>query len=750
MPPFLRRRLLAAAISIAVPALGAGPPSAAAGAYDVRQCDYASGIGVHDLQWLAAGSPAIVPHDGGSGCGEFGLTARNSSPGHEQTYPSGGYGGWFALAPEGTRFTRFAGAFGTRSACCINGLATYAEATEGSDERSGRRAFLFQGHLGNASWEEPSGVSGPVGRSWSAATSGFAARRVGFYLRCGPGFSCFQRKTGDLRLRARSFEFTLRDDVAPTLAAPGGGLTAGGWLRGARALTFAAHDVGGGIARVEATFGTGARLDSPSACATAGGRYVRLTPCPPSRDGTWAVDTRRLPDGVHGVTVRAIDAGGAVASRALSVAVDNTPPGPPLAPALDGGEAWRADPRVALHWRNPGGQHAPVARVHYRACPVDPGPCVEGAHGGAGTGALDGLALPRAGTWGVTAWLEDAAGNGDPGQSSDPVRARFDPDPPALSFRPADPARPTEVVVEATDLSGVARGRVEVRRAGSGRWRGLPTAVVPGSLLRAEVDDATLRPGTYAIRATAVDLAGNRARVGGPSRTLPLRAAADLQALLAGRVPRSRLGCRPATSPRCRRLVTVRRKRLTLPAGATLAVRGRLRDASQTELGGRPIQIALASPGGGERVRTVRTDSRGGFGIRVRARRSAAVDIRYAGDATTLPLAVGLRLDVPAAVSMSAPREVIGGDPATFRGRVHGAAVLRRGKLVEIQARFRGRWRTISAVRTDRRGRWRFRYAFRAGAVVARYRLRAQAPAESGYPFATGRSRPVRVTVRPG
>ena len=71
----------------------------------------------------------------------------------------------------------------------------------------------------------------------------------------------------------------------------------------------------------------------------------------------------------------------------------------------------------------------------------------------------------------------------------------------------------------------------------------------------------------------------------------------------------------------------------------------------------------------------------------------------------------------------------------------------RSGKLVEMQAYFRGRWRTFSTVRATARGRWRFPYRF--GGTVGRvtYRFRARLPAEGGYPFISGNSRVVKVLV---
>ena len=68
-------------------------------------------------------------------------------------------------------------------------------------------------------------------------------------------------------------------------------------------------------------------------------------------------------------------------------------------------------------------------------------------------------------------------------------------------------------------------------------------------------------------------------------------------------------------------------------------------------------------------------------------------------------------------------------------------------KLVEMQAHFRGRWRTFSTVRAHSSGQWRFPYRF--GGTVGRvtYRFRARLPAEGGYPFISGNSRVVKVLV---
>ncbi len=666
---------IAVVLAAALSCLAVASP-AAAGTYTVRQCDHAAGNGHHDFVWQWAGAPTVDQH-AGSGCGEFGLAVRNGGGGTQRTYPSGAYGGWFAHAPNGTVFTAFAGAFGTLEGCCVSGMTSYAEATETNDGRGGR-TYLFQGHLGNQSWYAPSGVQGPVGRAWSTATSGFAARRVGFHLQCGPGFSCAQGANADLRLRGRSFDFTLRDDAAPGVGEPSGTLLTGGWVRGVRTLGFAANDTGGGLAEIGAAFSAGLTLRSPSSCTVVASRYARLAPCPSARGGEWTVDTARLPDGGNGLDLLATDAGGTTTRRFAAAYVDNHAPATARDLTLVGGDGWRAASDFELRWTNPGGQHAPIARARWQACPAagTPGDCVVGERGGTGVAATA-LAPPHAGEWDVRLWLEDQAGNADPATATVPRRLRFDPDPPRLRFEPADASMPTTVEVAVEDVSGAASGSVEARRYGSAEWVGVPTET-SGDRLVALLGAQRDAGGAYELRARVTDRAGNEATEPGGVRTFaePAGSASPLAPPLpapALELPRELR--RPTTPPR----------RLS-PARATMVARA-------------PV-----------------------------TRRRAPGARRWGRPARRL--------------------SVTGGRAVRFQGRV-GRPLPRLGKLVEVQAHFRGRWRTISAVRAGRDGRWAFRYVFGVASRPATYRLRARVPVEAGYPFAAGASRAVRVTVLP-
>jgi hypothetical protein len=88
------------------------------------------------------------------------------------------------------------------------------------------------------------------------------------------------------------------------------------------------------------------------------------------------------------------------------------------------------------------------------------------------------------------------------------------------------------------------------------------------------------------------------------------------------------------------------------------------------------------------------------------------------------------------------------GQAVRLRGRLLGGPIPPGGKLIDLQAFYRRSWRTFATLRSDRHGRWRFRYRFRATRGVVTYRFRARVHREAAYPYELGHSRVVRVTVR--
>jgi hypothetical protein len=102
---------------------------------------------------------------------------------------------------------------------------------------------------------------------------------------------------------------------------------------------------------------------------------------------------------------------------------------------------------------------------------------------------------------------------------------------------------------------------------------------------------------------------------------------------------------------------------------------------------------------------------------------------RYAGSRRIRAQTRDVTLQVPALSTIHAnDHSMLVGDSVTFTGRLVTGPVPKGGKLMEVQAFFRGRWRTFSTVRTGTRGRWHFSYRFGGTRGVVRYRFRVRVP----------------------
>jgi hypothetical protein len=356
---------------------------------------------------------------------------------------------------------------------------------------------------------------------------------------------------------------------------------------------------------------------------------------------------------------------------------------------------------------------------------------------------LSDLKVPGPGDYRLSVWLEDAAGNQREANAVLSVPLRFDPDPPELAFVPQDPDDPLRVAVNVNDRhSGLASGEIEMRASGSSTWHGLPTAR-QGSQLVSYVDDERFRRGLYQFRAHATDQAGNEAstntRIDGAvaSLRLPARVQTQLAVGVPRRVARGR--------NRAPRLIS----RVRAHVGRYVELSGRLTnldgqplegatiDAFETDIEGRRSRIGFA---------TTRFD--GSFRYVIRATHNREVLFRYGGSRRIATASRRFALRVPATSSIRVSRpSVRNGQSVLFTGRVASRPVPSAGKLLEMQAHFRGRWRTFSTLRTDRRGLWRFRYRFGATLGRVRYRFRVQLPLEGGYPFIAGHSRVANVVV---
>ena len=303
-----------------------------------------------------------------------------------------------------------------------------------------------------------------------------------------------------------------------------------------------------------------------------------------------------------------------------------------------------------------------------------------------------------------------------------------------MAFRHRDRAHPERVAAIVADPhSGPAGGEIAFRRAGTRRWRRLPTSLrrSPGRPGEAELvarfPSERLRPGRYRFRAEALDAAGNRAattrRADGGAMLLhaPLKGRTRLRARL-------RLGDRSG-------------RRLKVPYGARATLAGRLRRRDGTGLAGRRLRIALRPAAGSladPAVLHARTGAGGRFHLRLAPGPSRRVRVTFGGGpALARARSPRLRLRVRSGIGLSAsPDSLRTGEALELRGRVRsrGALIPSRGKLIVIQylERKSGRWAPALITRAGPEGRFRARYRFRyvsgwCGSSCAPWRRRRRA-----------------------
>ncbi|MFN8215440.1 MAG: carboxypeptidase-like regulatory domain-containing protein [Solirubrobacterales bacterium] len=471
-----------------------------------------------------------------------------------------------------------------------------------------------------------------------------------------------------------------------------------------------------------------------------------------------------LAEGVNVARVVAVSGTGVPSAPAGEAVlhVDGTPPALELRGVPAGWargavevEALASDPLSGMLGAGPGG---PLT-----ALSLDGGPAtvVPGARARA-TVHGDGphLLLARA---------RDAVGNLG---AADPAAARavvwIDETPPRVSFEPArDPAAPERIVAVVADaLSGPSarRGGVAIRPAGSSRpFEPLPTSVQAGRLVTEWDSDAFPR-GSYELRATGYDAAGNRAET--PPGTLvltnPVKRPTTLAFGFGGRrYVEHRCSRRPA-GMRCHRRVLVdfsrRPAARTVAYGRGVPVAGRLTDAAGAPLAGEPVTIVETFAAGAEPARRTSTATTGADGVflaHLDPGPSRRVEAVFAGSPTlTAAAGPGLRLGARAAVRLraSGASAVIGGRPIVFSGHIgrRGAALPVGGLPVALEFRVAALpWTEFRTVQTDGHGGFRFPYAFSDDdSRGVRFQFRAHLAAQPGWPYAAAYSRPVTVTGR--
>lgn len=434
---------------------------------------------------------------------------------------------------------------------------------------------------------------------------------------------------------------------------------------------------------------------------------------------------------------------------------------------VEGGEGWKSKSEFTVSWSNPD-HPVPIKTAYYRLCPVDgQRACEDNRHPEDDAERLR-ISLPAPGDYTLSVWLKDERGRVDPGNRSRVVHLRFDPDPPTSpGIELGADGDPAKISLSVSDkLSGVGEAEIELRSS-LGQTRSLPVELTPGSgELTARIPDLELPAGSYEVRAMVHDLAGNLAVIDQDTEgatmtvTLPLRERTGIAATAEiVRVVR-----------RCRRVMVRSRGRLLrrtvctnvptrapvpLPTQAPLRVghferlliTGALENAPEAAM----IDVVERprTPGLPGRSSRVPVGGDGRFSVPLPPGPSRTVELSYAGDAENLSSRAEVALLVPAASTLTPSRtSVVNGQAVVFSGRLLGGPMPEMGRTVDLQAFYRGAWRTFATPRSDDAGAWRHVYRFGATRGTVVYPFRVLIQREAGYPYETGVSRTVRVTVR--
>jgi hypothetical protein len=189
-------------------------------------------------------------------------------------------------------------------------------------------------------------------------------------------------------------------------------------------------------------------------------------------------------------------------------------------------------------------------------------------------------------------------------------------------------------------------------------------------------------------------------------------------------------------------------------AGSSATVSGWLGTIGGNALGSQPVRVLTAPDNGKQnftQVATAITSANGDWTARIPAGPSRLVVAAYAGGPTSEPaLSTSAHLVVPASVSLRiTPRSTHWGGRIAIAGRLRGGYIPPGGELVVLRIGWPGGSTEIGHLYTRPDGTFASEYTFLRGNGTETYRLWATTARESGYPFAPGRSRSARITVRP-
>jgi hypothetical protein len=263
------------------------------------------------------------------------------------------------------------------------------------------------------------------------------------------------------------------------------------------------------------------------------------------------------------------------------------------------------------------------------------------------------------------------------------------------------------------------------------------------------VDTRAVPDGTYTLGARTTDAAGNTTVTRASSVTVRNQALPAVAGASPGLAP-------PTSAPTGIHVTHVNSTRTFVTSrliryGSRASLRGVLRDPTGNPIPNAVVDVLLQTERKNSKLRKVTsrtTDSDGRFEYKTNSGPSRLVRFAYgrSSDNSTYTFTHDVKVKSKAGVTLhvSATR-LRNGQSVRFYGTIRGN---KQRKVLEIQVRQRGRWDTISSVRSDSKGRWSWRYRFKRTYEPTQYKFRARVRTESGFPYATGHSRTRSVRVR--
>ncbi len=188
---------------------------------------------------------------------------------------------------------------------------------------------------------------------------------------------------------------------------------------------------------------------------------------------------------------------------------------------------------------------------------------------------------------------------------------------------------------------------------------------------------------------------------------------------------------------------------LTVGFGREAEVVGTLRTNSGDPVGGATLCVKMQTLGvdaQASAVGTVATDDNGNYSYKVPPGPNRDIVIGYRHGASQIARDVRYYAHVRPSLHPS-PKHLQNGDWVHFWGQLPGPG--RRGRVVVLQANVVGskRWITFRKATSAHKGIFRAAYHFTATTRTTAYRFRAVVPAQAGYPWVQGHSKPVKVLV---